>query len=397
MSELSQRAQALGESATMAISAEAARLKKAGEPVISYGAGEPDFATPENIVAAASRALADPRNHHYSAASGLAELKEAVAEKTMRDSGYPAEPSQVVITNGGKHAVYATFQMLLDPGDEVLLPSPYWVTYPEAARLAGGVPVEVPSGIAEGFKVTIDRLDAARTERTKLLVFVSPSNPTGAVYAPDEVRAIGEWAADNHVWVLTDEIYEHLVYGDAVFTSLPAVAPAAADRTVVVNGVAKTYAMTGWRVGWLIGPPAVATAAGKLQSHLTSNVNNVAQRAALAALEGGLDEVHRMREAFDRRRRTMVAMLREIDGLVVAEPEGAFYCFPDVTGLLDRSIAGRTASSSLELAALLLDEAQIAVVPGEGFGAPGYIRLSYALGDDELVEGLDRFRKLVNR
>ena len=395
MSELSQRAQALGESATMAISAEAARLRKAGEPVISYGAGEPDFPTSENIVAAASRALADPKNHHYTAASGLAELKEAVADKTMRDSGFAVDPSQVVITNGGKHAVYATFQVLIDPGDEVLLPAPYWVTYPEAARLAGGVPVEVASGIDAGFKVTVEQLEAARTDRTKMLVFVSPSNPTGAVYEPSEVEAIARWAADNAIWVLTDEIYEHLVYGDAVFSSLPAASAEAAERTVVVNGVAKTYAMTGWRVGWLIGPPEVAVGAGKLQSHLTSNVNNVAQLAALEALRAPLDDVYRMREAFDQRRRTMLAMLQDIEGLAVAEPDGAFYCFPEVSGLLNRDIAGRTAATSLELAEVLLDEAKIAVVPGEGFGSPGYIRLSYALGDDDLVEGLERFQRLV--
>ena len=303
MSELSQRVQALGESATMAISAKAAKLRREGEPVISFGAGEPDFATPENIVAAASRALIDAKNHHYTAASGLQELKEAVAEKTMRDSGIVVEPSQVVITNGGKHAVYATFQILLDPGDEVLLPAPYWVTYPEAARLAGGVPVEIETGIDAGFKVTVDQLEAARTERTKMFVFVSPSNPTGAVYTTDEVRAIGDWAAANKIWVMTDEIYEHLVYGDATFTSLPAVSPEAADRTVIVNGVAKTYAMTGWRVGWLIGPAEVAVAAGKLQSHLTSNVNNIAQLAAVAALRAPLDDVLEMRSAFDRRRK----------------------------------------------------------------------------------------------
>lgn len=397
MIELSQRAQALGESATMAISAEAARLRRAGEPLISYGAGEPDFATPENIVAAASRALADPKNHHYSAASGLAELKEAVADKTVRDSGYAVDPSQVVITNGGKHAVYATFQVLLDPGDEVLLPAPYWVTYPEAARLAGGVPVEIPTGTDTGFKTSVEQLEAVRSERSKMLVFVSPSNPTGAVYTEGEVKAIADWAAEHRIWVLTDEIYEHLVYGDARFASLPAVSADAAERTVVVNGVAKTYAMTGWRVGWMIGPPEVAVAAGKLQSHLTSNVNNVAQLAALEAVRGPLDEVARMRAAFDQRRRTMVSMLRKIDGVMLVEPEGAFYCFPEVTGLLGRELAGRSAHTSLELASLLLDEAKIAVVPGEGFGAPGYIRLSYALGDDELVEGLERFQRLAAR
>jgi aspartate/methionine/tyrosine aminotransferase len=393
---VSARARAVPASATMAITAKAAELRQAGEPVIGYGAGEPDFPTPPAIVAAALDAARDPRNHHYSAAGGLGELKEAVAAKTQRDSGYGIDPSQVVITNGGKHAVYATMQVLLDPGDEVLLPAPYWVTYPHAARLAGGVPVAIPTDVGGGFRVTIDQLDAARTERSKLLVFVSPSNPTGAVYPPEEVAAIGEWAARHGIWVMTDEIYEHLVYGAARFSSIPVQAPAAAERCVVVNGVAKTYAMTGWRVGWLIGPPEVAKAATRLQSHMTSNVANVSQRAALAAVAGPLDDVYSMREAFDRRRRTMYQMLGSVNGIDCAEPEGAFYAFPSVAGLLGRDLGGATAETSMELSALLLDEIQIAVVPGEAFGAPGYLRLSFAMSDDEMEEGLQRLIDLAN-
>jgi aspartate aminotransferase len=395
MSELSHRVESLSVSATMAVSAKARELKLAGEPVIGYGAGEPDFPTPPPIVAAAHAALDDLRNHKYTPAPGLPELREAVATKTKRDSGYNVDASQVVITNGGKHAVYSTFQVLVDPGDEVLLPAPFWVTYPEAAALAGGVPVVVSSDAQAGYRVTVDQLEAARTPHTKMLVFVSPSNPTGAVYPEAEVRAIGEWAAKHGIWVMTDEIYEHLVYGDAAFSSMPVVAPESAERCIVVNGVAKTYAMTGWRVGWMIAPPDAAAAASRLQSHLTSNVNNVAQRAAQFAVSGPLDDVHAMRRAFDRRRITMVEKLNAIDGVVCPEPHGAFYAFPNVEGLLGRDLAGRSAATSLELADVLLDEIKIAVVPGEAFGAPGHFRLSYALGDDDLAEGLDRLHALV--
>jgi aspartate/methionine/tyrosine aminotransferase len=322
-------------------------------------------------------------------------LRAAIADKTQRDSGYEVEPGQVVVTNGGKHAVFASCLALLDPDDEVLLPAPYWVTYPEAIGLAGAVPVVVPATADAGFRVTVDQLEAARTSRTKMLIFVSPSNPTGAVYPPDEVAAIARWAAGHGIWILTDEIYEHLVYDGARFSSLPVEVPEAADRIVVVNGVAKTYAMTGWRVGWLIGPPAVAGAATRLQSHTTSNVANVSQRAALAAVSGGLESVYAMRDAFDRRRRTMYRMLGDIPGISVLEPQGAFYAFPDMTGLLGRPLGGKVANSTLELAALLLDEIQIAVVPGEAFGAPGHVRFSFALGDEDLAEGLERLGNLV--
>ncbi len=392
---VSARIGGISESATLAVDSKAKALKAAGRPVIGFGAGEPDFPTPEYIVEAAVEAARDPRNHRYSPAGGLPELKQAIADKTKRDSGYVVEPSQVVVTNGGKHAVYNAFATLLDPGDEVLLPAPYWTTYPEVIRLAGGVPVEVFADESQGYKVTVEQLEAARTDKTKVLLFCSPSNPTGAVDTPEEVTALGQWALEHGLWVVTDEIYEHLTYGDVKPTSIPVAVPELADRTIVLNGVAKTYAMTGWRVGWMIGPKDVVKAATNLQSHQTSNVNNVAQRAAIAALKGDLSAVEEMRTAFDRRRRTMVSMLNEIPGVVCPEPTGAFYAYPSVKGVLGRQIAGRTPQTSAELAELILEEAEVAVVPGEAFGAPGYLRLSYALGDDDLVEGVARIAKLL--
>src|SRR5215471_4707480 len=360
---ISERVSAITESATLAVDAKAKALKAAGRPVIGFGSGEPDFPTPGYIVAAAQRACAEPRFHHYSPTPGLPELREAVAAKTARDSGYQVSASQVLITNGGKQAVYQAFATLLDPGDEVLLPTPYWTTYPEAISLAGGVPVPVMTDERSGYLASVADLEAARTPHTKVLLFVSPSNPTGAVYPPDQVAEIGRWAADAGLWVITDEIYEHLVYGDARFASIPVAAPQLADQCVVLNGVAKTYAMTGWRVGWMIGPPDVIKAAGNLQSHATSNVCNVAQQAALAAVSGDLSAVATMREAFGRRKATMTRMLNEMPGVICPEPQGAFYCYPSVKGLLGTDIAGRRAATSAELAELLLDEAEIAVVP----------------------------------
>ncbi len=393
---ISQRAIAVEPSATLSITNKATQLRAEGKPVIGYGAGEPDFPTPAPIVAAAVAAAEDPKSHRYSPAAGQPALREAVAVKTLRDSAYEVASEQVVITNGGKQAVYLTCQVLLDPGDEVLLPSPYWVTYPEAIALAGGVTVTIPTDESTNFTVTVDQLEAAVTDRTKMLIFVSPSNPTGAVYSEAQVREVGEWAAERGIWVMTDEIYEHLVYGGATFHSMPALVPEMAERCVVVNGVAKTYAMTGWRVGWLIGPTEVAKGATRIQSHLSSNVNNVAQAAALEAVTGSLDAVAMMREAFDRRRRTMVSMLRDIEGVTCQDPQGAFYAFPNFTGLLGRPLGGRTADTTMDLAALLLDEVNVAIVPGEAFGAPGYARLSFALSDDDLVEGLARIAALVS-
>jgi aspartate aminotransferase len=395
MSRVSVRVAAIGESPTLAVDAKAKALLAAGEKVVNFGAGEPDFPTPDHIVEAAAAACRDPRNHRYTPAAGLPELREAVAEKTVRDSGYAVEPSQVVITNGGKQAVYQTFACLLDPGDEVIVPAPYWVTYPEAIALAGGVPVPVETSVANGFRVSVEQLEAARTERTKALLFVSPSNPTGAVYHRDEIEEIGRWADDHGLWVVTDEIYEHLVYGDARFHSMPVVVPAVGDRCVVVHGVAKTYAMTGWRVGWMICPPDVAKAASNLQSHLTSNVANVSQRAAIAALTGDQSSVAAMRDAFDRRRRHIVDLLRGVPGVVAAEPEGAFYAFPSFEGVLGRPIRHQTPTTTVELAELILDEVKVAIVPGEAFGAPGYARMAYALGDADLTEGVTRIAKLL--
>ncbi|MBH5335439.1 pyridoxal phosphate-dependent aminotransferase [Streptomyces pactum] len=392
---VSRRVGSISESATLAVDAKAKALKAAGRPVIGFGAGEPDFPTPDYIVEAAVEACRDPRFHRYTPAGGLPELKAAIAAKTLRDSGYQVEASQVLVTNGGKQAIYEAFAAILDPGDEVIVPAPYWTTYPESIRLAGGVPVEVVADETTGYRVSVEQLEAARTERTKVLLFVSPSNPTGAVYPREQVEAIGRWAAEHGLWVLTDEIYEHLVYGDAAFHSLPVVVPELRDKCIVVNGVAKTYAMTGWRVGWLIGPQDVVKAAANLQSHATSNVSNVAQAAALKAVSGDLDAVAEMRRAFDRRRQTIVRMLNEIDGVVCPEPEGAFYAYPSVKGLLGKEIRGKRPQSSVELAALILDEVEVAVVPGEAFGTPGYLRLSYALGDEDLVEGVSRVQKLL--
>ena len=392
---VSERIGNISESATLAVDAKAKALKASGRPVIGFGAGEPDFPTPDYIVEAAVEAARDPKNHRYSPAGGLPELKQAIVAKTQRDSGYVVEPAQVLVTNGGKHAVYNAFATLLDPGDEVLLPAPYWTTYPETIRLAGGVPVEVLADETQDYKVTVDQLEAARTDRTKALLFCSPSNPTGAVDSPETVKAIGEWALEHGLWVITDEIYEHLTYGDARPTSIPVAVPELADTTIVLNGVAKTYAMTGWRVGWMIGPKDVIKAATNLQSHQTSNVSNVAQRAAIAALTGDLSAVDEMRSAFDRRRRTMVSMLNDIPGVVCPEPTGAFYAYPSVKGVLGKQIAGRTPQTSAELAEIILEEAEVAVVPGEAFGAPGYLRLSYALGDDDLAEGVGRIAKLL--
>jgi aspartate aminotransferase len=392
---ISDRIGGISESATLAVDAKAKALKAAGRPVIGFGAGEPDFPTPDYIVAAAIEACSDPRNHRYSPAGGLPELKQAIADKTRRDSGYDVEPRQVVVTNGGKQAVYQAFATLLDPGDEVILPTPYWTTYPESIRLAGGVPVEVVADETQDYLVTVDQLDAARTDRTRALLFCSPSNPTGAVYPPDQVEAIGRWAVEHGVWVVTDEIYEHLTYDGVEALSMPVAVSDLTDQCVVVNGVAKTYAMTGWRVGWMVAPPDIAKAATNLQSHATSNVANVSQRAALAAVSGDLSAVAHMREAFDRRRRTIVEMLNAIDGVRCPEPKGAFYAYPCVTDVLGREVGGRRVTTSAEMAEVILDEIEVAVVPGEAFGTPGYLRLSYALSDDDLVEGVSRMQKLL--
>jgi aspartate aminotransferase len=392
---ISARVSAITESATLAVDAKAKALKAAGEPVIGFGAGEPDFPTPDHIVAAAVEACRNPRYHKYTPAAGLPDLRDAIAAKTKRDSGYDVTAAQVLVTNGGKHAVFNTCATLLDPGDEVLLPAPYWTTYPEPIRLAGGVPVVLPTDEGTGFRVTLDQLDAAVTERTKALLFVSPSNPTGAVYPRHEVEAIGRWAVERGIWVITDEIYEHLTYGDHEFTSMPALVPDLAERCVVLNGVAKTYAMTGWRVGWMIAPPEVTKAAANLQSHTTSNVANVSQVAALTAVSGDLEAVARMRAAFERRGHAMHRLLAGIPGVTILEPQGAFYCFPNFSAYLGRDLRGTTPTTTVELCGVLLDEAKVAVVPGEAFDAPGYARLSFALGDDDLGEGCTRIADLL--
>ena len=392
---LSRRVSAITESATLAVDARAKALKAAGEPVIGFGAGEPDFPTPAHVVEAAVEATRDVKNHRYTPAAGLPELKEAIVAKTLRDSKVEVSASQVLVTNGGKHAVYNTFEALLNPGDEVLLPAPYWTTYPEPIALAGGVSVVLPTDVESGFRVTVAQLEAARTDKTKALVFVSPSNPTGAVYPPEEVRAIGEWALKHGIWVITDEIYEHLTFGDNVFTSVLAEVPGLADTCVILNGVAKTYAMTGWRVGWMIGPADLIKAATNLQSHSTSNVANVSQRAAIAALEGGLECVEEMREAFARRAILIHGLLNDIPGVTCMVPQGAFYAFPSMEGLFGRNFGGVTPTTTSELCEVILDQAKVALVPGEAFDAPGYVRISFAVSDADITEGIGRIADLV--
>lgn len=392
---VSARLAAIAPSATLAVDAKAKALKAAGRPVIGFGAGEPDFPTPDYIVEAAVAAAKDPVNHKYSPAKGLPALREAIAAKTLRDSGYEVSPDDIIVTNGGKQAVYEAFAALVDPGDEVILPAPYWVTYPECVRLAGGIPVEVFAGAEQGYKVTAEQLEAVRTPRTKVLLVCSPSNPTGAVYTPDELTAIGQWALEHGIWVITDEIYEHLLYDGAQAAHIVQLVPELAEQTVVLNGVAKTYAMTGWRVGWLIGPSDVVKAATNLQSHLSSNVANVSQRAALAAVAGDLTAVERMREAFDRRRRLMVELLSGIEGLTVPTPQGAFYAYPSIEGLIGKTLRGTVIDSSITLASTILDEADVALVPGEAFGRSGFLRLSYATSDDAIREGIGRVASLL--
>lgn len=395
ISRLSKKIGAIAESATLKVDAKAKALQAEGRPVVSYAAGEPDFATPPHIVDAARAALDDPKNFRYTAAVGLPDLREAIAAKTARDSGWSVPASQIVVTNGGKQAVYQAFQVLLDPGDEVLVPAPYWTSYPEAIQLADGVPVEVFAGADQGYKVTVEQLEAARTERTKVLLFVSPSNPTGAVYSPAETQAIGEWAEANGLWVVADEIYQNLVYDGVRAVSIVEAVPALQDRAILVNGVAKTYAMTGWRLGWMIGPADIIKGAANLQSHLCSNVNNIAQRAAIAALNGPQEPIEQMRLAFDRRRKLIVEELNRVPGFHCPTPEGAFYAYVDVTGALGREIGGATPTTSLELADLILEQAEVAAVPGEAFGPSGYLRFSYALGDEALVEGVRRIQTLL--
>lgn len=392
---ISARLGAIAPSATLAVDAKAKALKAAGRPVIGFGAGEPDFPTPQFIVDAAIEAAKDPSSHRYTPAGGQPALRQAIADKTKRDSGYEIDPANTLVTNGGKQAVFQAFAAILDPGDEVILPSPYWTTYPEAIGLTGARTVEVFAGTDQDYLVTVEQLEAARTNATKAVLFCSPSNPTGAVYSREQTKAIGEWALEHGIWVITDEIYEHLLYDDAEFTPMLSVVPDLADTCIVLNGVAKTYAMTGWRVGWMVAPQDVIKAATNFQSHLTSNVANVSQRAAIAALTGGLEEVQQMRAAFDRRRRTMVEMLRAIDGFEVPNPTGAFYAYPSVQGWIGRTVRGREITSSIDLAAVILEEAEVAIVPGEAFGPSGYARLSYALGDDDLAEGVGRIQSLL--
>ena len=396
MSRISARIAAIAESATLAVDAKAKALKAAGRPVIGFGAGEPDFPTPDYIVEAAAAATKVLANHRYTPTPGLPELREAIVAKTKRDSGYEITADQVLVTNGGKQAVYQAFASIIDPGDEVLLPSPFWTTYPEAIKLAGGKSVEIFADESQNYLVTVEQLEAARAPKTKALLFCSPSNPTGSVYSPEQAKAIGEWALKNNIWVISDEIYEHLLYDGATAPSLPVLVPGLADICIILNGVAKTYAMTGWRVGWMVGPKDVIKAATNLQSHLTSNVSNVSQRAAIAALTGNLDAVHTMGEAFNRRRSLIVGLLNEVPGFTCPTPQGAFYVYPSVKGALGKTIRGKVANTSAELATIILDEVEVAAVPGEAFGPSGYLRFSYATSDEDIVEGIGRIKKLLS-
>ena len=395
MSRISSRIAAIAESATLAVDAKAKALKAAGRPVIGFGAGEPDFPTPDYIVAAAASAAGVAANHRYTPTPGLPELRDAIVAKTKRDSNYVITADQVLVTNGGKQSVYQAFATIIDPGDEVILPSPFWTTYPECIKLAGGKTVEVFADESQNYLVSVEQLEAARTPKTKALLFCSPSNPTGSVYSPEQVKAIGEWALKNNIWIIADEIYEHLLYDGAQAPSMPVVVPGLADSTIIINGVAKTYAMTGWRVGWMIGPKDVIKAATNLQSHLTSNVSYVSQRAAIAALTGDLSAVHKMGEAFDRRRKLIVGLLNDVPGFQCPMPTGAFYVYPSVKGALGKTIRGKVAKTSAELATIILDEVEVAAVPGEAFGPSGYLRFSYALGDEDIVEGIGRIKKLL--
>jgi len=395
-SRVSKRIAAIAESATLAVDSKAKALKAAGKPVIGFGAGEPDFPTPEYIVNAAIEAAKNPANHRYTPTPGLPDLREAIVNKTKRDSNYEITVDQVLVTNGGKQSVYQSFASILDPGDEVILPSPFWTTYPECIKLAGGVSVEVFADESQNYLVSVAQLEKALTPKTKVLLFCSPSNPTGSVYSPEQVKEIGQWALKNNLWVVTDEIYEHLLYDGATAPSICVAVPELADRTIIINGVAKTYAMTGWRVGWMIGPKDVIKAATNLQSHLSSNVSNVSQRAAITALNGDLSAVHKMGEAFDRRRKLIVKLLNEIPGVTCPTPTGAFYVYPSVKAVLGKEIRGKRPKTSAELATLILEEAEVAAVPGEAFGPSGYLRFSYALGDEDIIEGIARVKKLLS-
>ncbi len=393
---ISKRIAAISESATLKVDAKAKALQAEGKAVISFAAGEPDFPTPAHIVEAAIAAAKDPKNHRYTPAVGLPELREAIAKKTLADSGTEITAAQVVVTNGGKQAVYQAFAVLLDPGDEVILPSPYWTTYPEAIALAGGKSVEVFAGSDQGYMVTVEQLEQARTPKTKALLLGSPSNPTGAVYSKEQIKAIGEWALANEIWVVSDEIYQNVIYDGKRAYSITELVPAMKDLTIMVNGVAKSYAMTGWRLGWMAGPLDAMKAAANLQSHLSSNVNNIAQRASIAALTGPQDEIKAMVDAFDRRRHLAVAELGKISNWLAPMPEGAFYVYSDVRALLGKSWGGKQINTSLELCDYILDAAEVALVPGEAFGPSGYVRMSYALGDDQITEGIQRLQKLFN-
>lgn len=391
--EISKLSKLITPSGTMAISNKARILREQGKPVIGFGAGEPDFPTPEYVVKDVQVAAEDTSNHKYSPVAGLTILKEEIVRTSKLYSGINVQQENILVSNGGKHAILTTFMSILNPGDEVLIPSPYWTTYPEAVKISGGNPVIVDTEFDDDFKVNTDQLDALKTSKTKILVWVSPSNPTGVVYTKEEAEKIYNWAFENNVWILSDELYEHLVY-EGMTSPSPAQYDTELNNTIIINGVAKAYSMTGWRVGWIIANTDVIDMAKKIQSHATSNVSNISQIAAYSALKNGLNETKIMKESFNRRRLYAIEEFSNIENVNLIKSTGAFYLFPDVSYYSSNGVINGV-HNSIDFCNWLLDEYFIAFVPGEVFGKNGFLRCSYALSDDDLHEGLSRFSKAI--
>lgn len=391
--EISKLSKLITPSGTMAISNKARILREQGKPVIGFGAGEPDFPTPEYVVKDVQVAAEDTSNHKYSPVAGLTILKEEIVRTSQLYSGINVQQENILVSNGGKHAILTTFMSILNPGDEVLIPSPYWTTYPEAVKISGGNPIIVDTEFDDDFKVNTDQLDALKTSKTKILVWVSPSNPTGVVYTKEEAEKIYNWAFENNVWILSDELYEHLVY-EGMTSPSPAQYDTELNNTIIINGVAKAYSMTGWRVGWIIANTDVIDMAKKIQSHATSNVSNISQIAAYSALKNGLNETKVMKESFNRRRLYAIEEFSNIENVNLIKSTGAFYLFPDVSYYSGNGVINGV-HNSIDFCNWLLDEYFIAFVPGEVFGKNGFLRCSYALSDDDLHEGLSRFSKAI--
>ena len=390
--DISKLDQKIKPSGTMAISNKSRELKSQGKPVIGFGAGEPDFPSPDYVVDAAIKAAADPKNHKYSPAAGLESLRQIIAKTTKDYSGFEINSDNVIVSNGGKQSILTAFLSILDPGDEVIIPAPYWTTYPEAVKIAGGTPVFIETEKSNNFKVTVEQLEKSKSKNTKMLVWCSPSNPTGVVYSKEEAEEIYEWIFKNDLWILSDELYEHLVYEGETSPS-PAIYDPELKNTIIVNGVSKSYSMTGWRVGWLIGNKSVIGLGKKIQSQATSNVSNVSQLAAEAALLNGLEVTNEMKIAFNRRRLFATEKIKSIPNLNVVDSTGAFYLFVDVS----HYCSGKNGlNTSEEFCDWLLENYFIAFVPGEVFGTPGFMRLSYALSDEDLDNGLSRLSEAID-